>query len=171
MLGQKHSDATKQLLAKLRTTHGYSKPTSGQGYRTWLAWRMMFQRCYNPNHKSYKDYGGRGIHVHSNWNSFHEFLADMGIKPSGTSLNRINNDGDYCASNCRWDTFKVQARNRRSNTIITFNGQTATLQEWADRLGFQRDALSHRIHKRWSIERAFTEPMKYQKNSRHYARP
>ncbi len=99
------------VLAKF-TTHGkrYSKI-----YRVWCD---MKNRCYNPNVKNFRDYGGRGIKICAKWrNSFLAFFKDMGDKPKGLSIDRINNDGDYKPSNCRWATRKQQANNRRKRRV------------------------------------------------------
>ena len=80
----------------------------------WISWKNMRQRCCNQNHKNYKDYGGRGIVICDRWNSFINFLTDMGEPPPGTSLDRINNDHGYEPGNCRWATPKEQANNRRN---------------------------------------------------------
>jgi hypothetical protein len=77
----------------------------------------MWQRCTNPNHKGYKNYGGRGITVCERWDSFKNFYADMGEAPEGRSLDRINNDGNYEPSNCRWATRKEQAQNSRNTKL------------------------------------------------------
>lgn len=88
---------------------GNDKPTP-----TYMSWYNMKQRCHNPNNDVYKYYGGRGITVCDGWlDSFENFLEDMGERPEGTSIDRINNDGNYDPSNCRWTTKKEQARNRR----------------------------------------------------------
>lgn len=98
----------KERLIKLNTTHGFSKNL------LYPTWKEMIQRCYNTSHKQYNDWGGRGIKVCDRWlNSPENFIQDMGNRPKGTSLDRINNDGNYEPNNCRWATSKEQSNNRR----------------------------------------------------------
>ena len=82
--------------------------------KTYKRWIAMKQRCYNPNHNAYNNYGGRGIKICERWlNSFSNFFADMGERPNGMTLDRINNDGDYTPRNCRYATPKEQIKNQR----------------------------------------------------------
>jgi hypothetical protein len=92
-----------------RTTHGYSRHPSG----TYGVWAHMKDRCLNPNCEKFKDYGGRGITICKRWLKFQNFLKDMGEKPKGLSIDRINNDGNYNKRNCRWATPKQQQNNTR----------------------------------------------------------
>ncbi len=98
-------------------------------YRCWLAMR---NRCYNPKSDSYANYWGRGISVCQSWReSFDCFYLDMGARPNGTSIDRIDNDGNYEPKNCRWATPREQCNNKRTNVKITERGTTYTIAEWA----------------------------------------
>lgn len=126
------------------------------------AWWGMIKRCTYPKQSGYERYGGRGIRVCERWReSFANFLADMGERPEGTSLDRIDNDGDYCKENCRWATVKEQSYNRSTNRLLTFNDETRNLTEWALHLGINPVTLNTRIQTYgWEIERALTEPVR-----------
>lgn len=125
----------------------------------YAVWQAMLQRCENPNAQSYENYGARGISVCEKWHKFEGFFADMGNRPSGYSLDRIDNDGDYCKENCRWAVTKQQANNQRRNRCIDFNGERLTLSEWADRTGLGWSTIRNRLDQYgWSVEKALTTP-------------
>lgn len=134
--------------------HGHAP--SGKRTPTLGAFHEMHKRCYKPKNKRYPLYGGRGITVCERWQDFNNFLLDMGEKPSGMSLDRINNDGPYSPKNCRWASAKTQARNRRTSKIIKFNGEEKSLAEWCELIGLNYTRTLGRINKcGWPIERAF----------------
>lgn len=133
---------------------------------TYRSWRSMINRCENPKHEQYVRYGARGISICVRWhNSFKLFLEDMGERPPNTTIDRINNSGNYTPDNCRWATSQIQMRNMRRNKYLTFNGETLCLTEWAERLGGKDNSLSSRLERGWSVERALSTPFqKYKKN-------
>ena len=102
--------------AKNATTHGMSKEP------IYAAWNVMKARCNNPTSRKWPYYGARGIKVCERWNSFENFYADMGDRPEGLTLGRIDNDGDYEPSNCRWETHYQQVHNRRPNGTALLGG-------------------------------------------------
>jgi hypothetical protein len=120
----------------------------------------MRDRCYNPNHISYANYGGRGISVCERWRErFEHFFADMGMRPGPEySLDRIDNDGNYEPGNVRWATQKEQGNNRRRNHLVTWGQSTHTIAEWEEITGINRDTIWSRLFKQgWSPERALSE--------------
>lgn len=121
-------------------------------------WESMIRRCQNPADKDFHRYGARGIKVCERWMSYANFVADMNPRPTGKTLDRINNDGHYEPSNCRWATRREQDNNRRSNHRITFNGETKTIAEWARATGIKVGRLYDRlITEGWTVERALSE--------------
>lgn len=121
-------------------------------------WFSMIKRCHDPNHKAYKDYGGRGIIVCERWlgfDGFDNYIQDMGTKPSKDySVDRIDNDGPYSPENCRWATRKEQARNRRSNRLLLINGSQKSVAEWADVAGISQRTVRDRLDAGWAPELA-----------------
>lgn len=119
----------------------------------------MIARCENPRHTQFRHYGGRGVTVDPSWrSSFDVFLADMGPRPEGHTLDRIDPNEPYSPTNCRWATPQQQAQNTRSNVWLTLNGESLILSDWAKRLGGKPNALRMRLKKGWPLERALTEP-------------
>lgn len=109
---------------------------------TYISWRGMIERCSNPNNISWKHYGALGITVFPPWRSFVRFLADVGLRPAGTSLDRFpNKRGNYEPGNVRWATPKQQANNMVTNTLITHNGRTQSIGAWEVELGLQHNAI------------------------------
>lgn len=127
-------------------------------YKVWVGVR---ERCGDPRHPQYKNYGARGITVCERWfNSFENFFADMGATyRRGLSLDRANNNEGYCKENCRWVTMTVQARNKRNNHLLTVNGQTKCIGEWAKIYGIGPDTIRVRLRCRWSSQDAVTKPI------------
>lgn len=124
-------------------------------YRTWISIKA---RCCNPRYSRYSDYGGRGIRVCERWcESFENFFYDMGEKPLGLSIDRIDNNGNYEPGNCRWATRKQQDSNMRKNVFLTLHGKTQILSDWARELGMTGTSLRKRL-RRWPIERALSAP-------------
>ena len=125
-------------------------------------WRGMKNRCYNPNSKKYPIYGGRGIIVCDEWKnnfkSFYNWAKNNGYKENLT-IDRINVNGNYEPSNCRWATAKEQANNRTNSHVLTFNNETHTLSEWSRITGICRLTLFTRLKRGWSIKRALTIPV------------
>ena len=109
------------------------------------SFRMTLQRCYNPNSADYRFYGGRGIGVCDRWReSFDNFLADMGVRPDGMTLERKEVDGDYTPDNCIWATRKQQSSNRRLTVTLTIDGVTRSMSEWAEITGISYSTLKAR---------------------------
>jgi len=114
------------------------------------SWATMLARVRNPNNPRWEHYGGRGITVCKEWEDFTTFLADMGLKPGkGYSIDRIDNDGNYCPENCRWATIEQQLENRSSMHRLTFYGMTKTLKEWAAISGNTPQAIQSRLTAGW----------------------
>lgn len=131
------------------------------------AWSHIKSRCFNQKVPEYKHYGGRGITMCQRWiDSFENFLADMGSKPSKLhSIDRIDNNGNYEPSNCRWASFNEQANNKRSNRLVIINSKSKTMSEWATENGLNREIVHKRLRRGWSGESLIASPMQAQKIS------
>lgn len=148
----------KEMLSNRSSVHHHSKT------RIYKIWIEIKRRCYNINSISYKNYGGRGITICDEWKNdfmpFYNWSMNNGYTDK-LSIDRINNDGNYEPSNCRWTNRKTQNNNTRHNHYITYNGKTLTLAQWCEELGFTYSCLKSRINKHhWSIEKALTTPPK-----------
>ena len=126
----------------------------------------MKQRCYNKNSKSYKNYGGRGIKICDEWLSkengflnFYNWAINNGYN-SNLSIDRIDNNGNYEPSNCRWVNNLIQSNNRRNNRKLTFNGDTLNISEWAKKYNLTISTINHRLDRGWSVEKTLTTPLK-----------
>lgn len=120
-------------------------PQYWRRYRAYHTWYSMLDRCENPKCRGYPDYGGRGIKVCEAWHTFENFFRDMGERPDGLSLDRIDNNGNYEPANCRWATMKMQARNRRNSIVILEDGARTPLCEYAARAGLPRARVMEMI--------------------------
>lgn len=122
------------------TKHGHMRRTNGVavGSPTYRSWQGMIMRCHNPQRKCFEYYGARGITVCEQWHDFKNFLSDMGQRPEGLSLERINNDGNYEPNNCKWATRLEQTNNKRGNVVICRANRSMTVSQWADHLGMDK---------------------------------
>lgn len=145
----------------IQATHGKSRT------RLYGVWGSMVDRCENPNAHEYENYGGRGIKVCDEWRNdytkFEEWALANGYNEKATrkesTLDRIDVNGNYEPSNCRFATMKTQSRNRRSNVFATIDGETHCLAEWAEIVGINYSTLLQRIYAGWSIENALKKPV------------
>lgn len=131
-------------------THGHASSTDGLS-PTYVTWRGMKDRCYNPNNHKYPRYGGRGITICDEWEDFIQFLADMGEKPEGMSIDRIENDGNYEPNNCKWSTTLEQANNTSNNVPLTYKGVTKNLAEWEKSIDIPRTTFYRRYYEQHLI--------------------
>lgn len=156
-------DAATERIISFNTAH------SGAHTRLFRIWSSIKTRCENPNAINYKDYGGRGIKLCEEWHTF-ELFRDWALAngyADNLSIDRIDVDGIYEPSNCRWATNSEQANNRRTNRIIEFNGEKKTLKQWAETLGISGEALSKRLQSQnFTFESALTTPRLRRNNAR-----
>lgn len=144
-----------QLSSERRRSHGMT------GTPTHRIWVGMVRRCYDHQATSYQRYGAKGVRVCDRWrNSFENFLSDMGERPGGMTLDRIDNSRGYEPGNCRWATVAEQARNRTDNHSLTFNGRTMVMTDWAKEIGISVFTLAGRLRSGWPVDRALTTPVR-----------
>lgn len=160
-----HTKSCGCLLKKNKGIIKHKHAKKGKVSRTYITWQSMNSRCNNPNNTIYKYYGKHGIKVCKRWSNknpkgFQNFLEDMGERPKGQSIDRVNNDGNYNPKNCKWSTSKEQCRNRRSNHLITFKNKTLCLSEWAEEYNISYKTLKQRIKNKWPIKKALKTPIR-----------
>lgn len=141
----------KEIVGRNGSVHG------AYGTATYKIWGSMIQRCTNKKSRSYSSYGGRGITVCDRWLKFENFFADMGEKPPGLSIERINNDGNYELRNCKWATTAEQSNNKRSTRRLPYKGQMVPLQVVAKEVGLSVHTIRKRLFLGWSEEEAITK--------------
>ena len=144
------------------TTHGMSNT------KLFKVWTSLKQRCENPNLKWFHIYGGKGVTVCARWRSFVCFLADMGPAPEGASIERIDSTKGYSPDNCCWATPLQQSRNTSRNRLLSHDGVTQCVSEWAEQRGIPRKTLTARLNYGWSVAEALEFVVRGSKNSKRW---
>jgi hypothetical protein len=140
----------------------HSMPWKNGNPPLYVVWRSMLARCYDPNFKQRKDYGGRGVKVCPQWrHDYKQFYADMAPRPEGTLLDRIDNDGDYTPENCRWATHKESQRNRRNTKRVTIQGKIHLVSELTERTGLKWDTIVERAEAGLTYEQVISKKRRF----------
>lgn len=163
----------KELNKSRRGENGNNYKNGIYGKRLRAIHSGMKQRCFNPNNQSYKNYGERGITVCSEWvgdNGFTNFGKwayengyDKNADRGECTLERIDNNGNYCPENCKWTNVKEQSNNKRDNIFIEYNGENKTVMQWCEELGMNHSTLLNRIKRGWPVEKALFYPIRKRK--------
>lgn len=144
-------------LSASKIRHGQN--IKGKTTPEYRAWSHLIGRCENPNDSAYASYGGRGISVCKRWrDSFEAFFEDMGPRPAGMSIDRIDVNGNYELGNCRWATKHVQDRNKRTNRVLNWRGLNICLKDAAAKAGLPRTTVERRLARGWTAEQALETP-------------
>lgn len=158
----------KERAAEAKKTHGLYFDENGKRSKLYRVWGHMNERCSSPTSNAYEDYGGRGIRVCKEWKdykTFHEWAISNGYK-EGLSIERVDNDGNYEPSNCKWIPISKQASNRRNIRYLTLNGRERSLLEWSEEFGLDPSNVRTRLKRGWSVERALTTPDDYRRSKK-----
>ena len=142
-----------------KTSHNRKHGLSGTP--TYVSWKCMRERCSNQGHPDYWRYGGMGVAVCPEWDSFEQFHSDMGDRPPGMTINRKDNSLGYCKSNCEWATQEEQHINRSITVYLSHGGETKPMKEWADRAGVSLKTYSSRRRLGWSDSEIVTTPVQH----------
>ena len=165
-----HGEHTLSCGCVLHYIRGKSSITHGKSdTKLYNVYKAMNRRCYYIKDISYKNYGGRGVAVCDEWRNDFQAFYDWSMNngyDEGLQIDRIDVNGNYEPSNCRWVTAKENSNNRRSNINITYKGMTKTATEWAEYLGVNPKAFSSRVRRKWSVDRIFNQPyrVKHEQN-------
>jgi len=124
------------------------------------SWQQMKDRCLNKRHHCFHRYGGRGITIDDSWLDFDNFFKDMGHRPIGYSLDRIDNNGNYCKSNCRWSDKKTQSTNTSQCKYFSYKGDKLTISQIAEKMGCNHQTISERIKRGWDIKKIMSTPIR-----------
>lgn len=127
---------------------------------TYSVWQNLRDRCDNPKYKGYHNYGGRGITYDRRWSNFENFLSDMGEAPSGLTIDRSDNEGNYCKENCRWVPHIVNQNNRRNNRVVEYEGRRRTMSNLAREQRVPISGLASRLDAGWTVDQAVRTPFK-----------
>lgn len=138
-------------IRKGNQSHGKAKTS------VYISWQSMKTRCTNSNHKHYHRYGGRDISYDPRWETFENFYADMGDKPAGYTLERIDNSKGYSKDNCKWASRKEQLRNTISTVLLTHKGKTQCMLDWAKDTGLKYSTIRSRVNLGWTADQIFAD--------------
>lgn len=138
--------------------HGATRALNGKSIPEYHIWTAMRQRCLKKTNPQYFDYGGRGITICEEWDSFSKFLEDMGLRPDGTTLERKDVNGNYCKENCCWATRKQQTRNRRETVRVEYKGSIVALADVCEEHRVNYRMVSGRMRAGWSLSSALATP-------------
>lgn len=142
----------KQRIEETFLRHGSGR--AGKQTRAFRIWCNMRARCNNPNNKDYMHYGGRGITYCESWSKFENFIADMGEPKPKDTIERLDVNKGYCPENCIWLSCSLQNRNKRNSRLLTHNGKTQSMAEWAEELGIKYSTIRSRLRYGWTDSEA-----------------
>lgn len=165
-------ETARKRMEKENTTHGYSKRNKVS--RLYRIWGGMKERCNTPSATGYEIYGGRGIKVCPEWRDSFEAFQDWALANGyrdDLTIERNDTDGDYCPENCRWATQKEQQNNRSNNRLLTHNGKTMTITQWAEATGLHRPTITRRLKRGLTVEESLRKERRKSHGSNNPRKP